>query len=96
MKICRKKTECVWAPVGSFVPGTPVEMKSPVNHFCQIHDLYIVGEIPPGYLRDAKGPDYTSWILQEKICVTNLRTGGVSLVQEGRPCRYIESAKVVT
>jgi len=96
MKISRKKVEIQWSCVGAYVPGTPVEMKSPVNQFCKVDDLYIIGEIPCCYLRDAKGPGYTSWILEDKIAVTNLRSGGVSLVQKGRPCRYIESAKVVT
>ena len=86
MKICKKTPRPTWANVGDFVPGTVVEMESSVNQFCKPTDLYIVGDIPHCYLRDAKGEGYTSWILADKIAVVNLRTGGVSLVQTVRAC----------
>jgi len=94
MKICKKFRTPVWNSVGEFKPGDAIEMKSPVNEFCKKEDLYLVGTIPGCYLRDAKGPGYTDWILQDKVPVTNLRTGGVSLVQEIRPCRGRPNAVV--
>ncbi len=86
MKIRKQREVASWACVGDFVPGTAVAMESPVNQFCKPDDLYLVGEIPRCYLRDAKGEGYTSWILADKIAVVNLRTGGVSLVQTTRAC----------
>ncbi len=94
MKIRKQREAPSWANVGDFVPGTTVAMESPVNQFCKLDDLYIVGEIPRCYLRDAKGPGYTSWILADKIAVVNLRTGGVSLVQDARSCRSRPEATV--
>ena len=87
MKTQRKERgEPMWYSVGIYQPGDVVEMKSPVNQFCKVADFYLVGEIPACYLRDAKGPGYTAWILADKIPVINLRSGGVSLVQAERPC----------
>ena len=87
MKTQRKTPgDKLWNSVGMYTPGDVVEMKSPVNQFCKVSDFYLIGEIPSCYLRDAKGPGYTSWILIDKIPVMNLRSGGVSLVQPERPC----------
>ncbi len=96
MKICKKFREAFWDVIGDFEEGSVVTMKSPVNEFCKKDDLYIIGKIPECYLRDAKGGEYTSWILADKIAAINLRTGGVSLVQASRPCRSVPNARVVT
>jgi len=95
MKILRKKRGALWSCIGHFASGDVVVMKCPVNQFCTKEDLYIISEIPECYLRDAV-KDRTSWVLSDKIPVTNLRTGGVSLVQQTRPCRYLPDAHVVT
>ncbi len=87
MKIVKKFREKVWATVEEFEPGQPIRMKAPVNQYCKNNDIYIIGTIPGCYLRDAKGPGFTDWILQDKLPVINLRTGGVSLVGPARECQ---------
>lgn len=91
MKICKK---FVWCMLAEFERGDVVEMKAPVNQYCKADDLYLVSEIPHCYLRDAE-PNRTSWVLYDKIPVTNLRTGGISMVQDKRPCRGRPNARIV-
>lgn len=96
MKICKKFREAFWDIVGDFEEGSVITMENPVNQYCKKDDLYIISKIPECYLRDAKGPEYTSWALKDKIAVVNLRTGGVSLVNATRLCRSVPNARVVT
>lgn len=94
MKIQKTSSGPAWLFVGDFVSGDVIEMQEPVNQYCRKADLYIIGEIPKCYLRDAKGGEFTSWILADKTPVINLRTGGVSLVNGSRSCLGRPSAVV--
>ena len=93
MKIIREKSGCRFSQVSQFEAGDAIVMKEPVNQFCRPNDLYVVGEIPPCYLRDAV-PERTTWKLYDKVPVINLRTGGVSMVQGDRKCHGRPDATV--
>ena len=86
MKIIRSGVKNVWEEVRLFNEGVALEMKSPVNQYCEPGDLYMRISTPSCYLSDTY-----KFKEMNKLAVVNLRTGGLSLINMTRECRRVEA-----